>query len=160
MNTEDLIKALKTSKLYAECDCGGQFKISDAILFDGTKDFPEEAKKVKNQIEQEYKEREEDLKKSKKKVPETSKRQARSIGTGNYFECVAPVLKDFKWEPSDCRSLGKPIDLIIFNGMYKNKISSIDFVEIKTGKSPLKKGNERAVKEAVEDKRVSYKEFI
>ena len=43
MQTDQLIKNLKDSNLYAECSCGEEFKLSDAILFDGTKPFPAEA---------------------------------------------------------------------------------------------------------------------
>ena len=43
MNTAELIQQLKQSSLYAECLCGGEFKLSDAILFDGTKPFPPKA---------------------------------------------------------------------------------------------------------------------
>jgi len=47
MNTVELIKKLKQSNLWAECPCGEEFKLSDAILFDGTKPFPSEILKIK-----------------------------------------------------------------------------------------------------------------
>ena len=43
MNIERLIHKLRASDLYAECPCGGEFKLSESLLFDGTKPFPEEA---------------------------------------------------------------------------------------------------------------------
>ncbi|MBW2965660.1 hypothetical protein KY342_00990, partial [Candidatus Woesearchaeota archaeon] len=64
--TEQLIKKLKESKLYAECPCGGEFKLSEAVLFDGTKPFPKEALEVQTQLKQELKDRTEKLKKKKK----------------------------------------------------------------------------------------------
>ena len=35
MKTNQLISELKQSKLWAECTCGGEFKLSEALLFDG-----------------------------------------------------------------------------------------------------------------------------
>ena len=45
-NIEQLIKKLRESNLYAVCPCGGEFKLSKAILFDGTKTFPKEALEI------------------------------------------------------------------------------------------------------------------
>ena len=59
--TEQLIKNLKASSLYAECTCGGEFKLSEVILFDGTKPFPKEALEAQKQLKVELKEREEQL---------------------------------------------------------------------------------------------------
>ncbi len=64
MNTEQLIKKLKSSNLYAECSqCEDEFKLSTAILFDGTKPFPPKALEVQNLLKEAYKQREEELKK-------------------------------------------------------------------------------------------------
>lgn len=52
MKTEELINSLHTSKLFAVCPCGGEFKIADAILFDGTKDFPKEAVDKQEELKQ------------------------------------------------------------------------------------------------------------
>lgn len=46
MNTGDLIEQLKKSDLWAECPCGEEFKVSEAVIFDGTKSFPEEALEI------------------------------------------------------------------------------------------------------------------
>ena len=59
METEQLIKQLKESNLYAECSCGGEFKLSSAILFDGTKGFPPEALEKQKELKEELKERDE-----------------------------------------------------------------------------------------------------
>jgi predicted Holliday junction resolvase-like endonuclease len=50
----------------------------------------------------------------------------------------------------------EPIDLIAFNGLGKGEVSSLDFIEIKTGKARLNE-HEKAVKEAVEAGKVEYK---
>ncbi len=66
--------------------------------------------------------------------------------------------EDFKWQLPDCRFLGDPIDLLTFNGLYLNKIDSISFIEVKSGKARLNK-HQKLVKEAVEDNRVKYRVF-
>jgi len=47
VDTEGIIKLLKKLDIYAEhADCGGEFKISDALLFDGTKPSPGSFNKI------------------------------------------------------------------------------------------------------------------
>ena len=53
--------------------------------------------------------------------------------------------------------MGKPIDFLIFNGMDKQNISEVVFVEIKTGNSQLS-SNERSLRDAIEAKRVRWHE--
>ena len=51
METEEIIQLLKKSDIYAEhSTCGCEFKISDALLFDGTKSFPFKAIEVQNNL--------------------------------------------------------------------------------------------------------------
>lgn len=158
MKTIDIIKKLKESNLYAECSCGGEFKLSDGILFDGTKPFPEEAKEAQKAYKEELKEREEELKKRKKLATEKAQITTKSVNVGKNLEKVLPTLKKFKWELPDCRFLADPIDLLIFTGLSRNKIDSISFIEVKSGGARLNP-HQKSIKEAVEDKKVSYKVF-
>ena len=157
MDIEQTIKDLKNSNLYAECECGGEFKLSSAILFDGTKPFPKEAIDAQKNLEEGFKEKEEDLKKIKKSI-ERSEISGKSTNIGQKLEVILPIMTGFKWSIGDCRSLGDPIDMISFNGFLKGKVNSLSFIEIKSGKSPLN-SHQKAVKEAIEDKRVSYRVF-
>ncbi len=50
METEEIILKLKESDLYAICPCGEEFKLSDAILFDGTKLLPKEALEIQKKL--------------------------------------------------------------------------------------------------------------
>jgi predicted Holliday junction resolvase-like endonuclease len=158
MNTEQFIKKLKQSNLYAECPCGEEFKISESVLFDGTKPFPPEAFEIQKAMKEELKSREEDLKKRKKLATEKAQITTRAVNVGTNLEKVLPTMKDFKWELPDSRVLGNPIDLITFNGFSINKVSSISFIEVKSGKARLN-DHQKSIKDAVEDKKVSYKEF-
>ncbi len=158
MKTEQLIKQLKESGLYAECTCGEEFRLCDAILFDGTKPMPKEALEAQNNLMQRLKDREEELSKQKKLATDRAQNTAKSVGVGKNIEKIFPTLKDFKWELPDARFLSDPIDLITFNGMSKGNIMSINFIEVKSGNARLNK-HQKSVKEAVEDKKVVYKEF-
>ena len=66
MDTEELIASLKASDLYAECPCGAEFKLSDLILFDGTKLFPKEVEEAQLIYEEELRDRNAQLEKNKK----------------------------------------------------------------------------------------------
>ena len=158
MKTEDIINKLKNSDLYAECPCGGEFKLSDVILFDGTKPFPPEVKEVQERYEDQLKQREEDLEKSKKLATERATITTTAVNIGRILEKVLPTMDDFKWAIPDCRFLGDPIDLVTFNGCSQNKIESISFIEVKSGKARLNK-NQRRVRDAVQDKSVLYEVF-
>jgi predicted Holliday junction resolvase-like endonuclease len=70
-----------------------------------------------------------------------------------------PYLPGFDLDPKDIRFLGTPIDLIAFKGL-NNSVEEIEivFIEVKTGGAVLS-ARERAVKKAVEQKRVSWRVF-
>jgi predicted Holliday junction resolvase-like endonuclease len=156
--TEQLIKELTNSNLYAECPCGGEFKLSETILFDGTKPFPKEALKIQKQLNAELKKREEDLKKRRKLVTKKAEITTKAVNLGRNLEKVLPCMKDFKWELPDCRVLGDPIDLLTFNGFSRGLINSLSFIEVKSGGARLNK-HQKAIKDAIEDHKVSYKVF-
>ena len=158
MKTEDIINKLKNSNLYAECSCGGEFKLSDVLLFDGTKPFPPEVKEVQERYEEELKQREEGLEKSKQLATVRATITTTAVNIGKSLEKVLPSMDDFRWKIPDCRFLGDPIDLVTFNGCCQNKIESISFIEVKSGKAQLNK-NQRRVRDAVQDKKVIYEVF-
>jgi len=84
MNTEALIRELRNSRLFAECPCGGEFRLSQVILFDGTKPFPPEAVFVRERLTQDYEEQKEELEHKRhvaRTRPEISAR-ASNIGKG------------------------------------------------------------------------------
>jgi predicted Holliday junction resolvase-like endonuclease len=158
MRTIDIINKLKNSDLYAECPCGGEFKLSDVILFDGTEPFPPEVKEIQERYEEELKQREEDLEKSRKLATERATITTTAVNIGKSLEKVFPTMDDFKWNIPDCRFLGDPIDLLTFNGCCQNNIQSISFIEVKSGKARLNE-NQRQVRDAVQDKKVLYEVF-
>jgi len=91
--------------------------------------------------------------------------QARNILKGKIGEQISPLLPDFysKYEPSDARFLGSPIDFVIFKNMSKfDKIKKdtenpieVILMDVKTGKKGLEP-LQTAIKRAVEDGRVEF----
>ena len=43
-------------------------------------------------------------------------RSRASLG-GQFSEQLAPYLPNFKYKPTECKFLGKPVDLIVFDGL-------------------------------------------
>ena len=84
--------------------------------------------------------------------------RSRAVLTGQFSEQIAPYLPGFKFSPSECRFIGKPVDFIVFKGMDKKKIDEVVFVEVKTGNSKLSV-QEKNLKEAIESGRVSWEEY-
>jgi predicted Holliday junction resolvase-like endonuclease len=84
--------------------------------------------------------------------------QSRAVLGGQFSEQLAPYLPNFKYLPTECRFLGKPVDFICFKGMDEKNISEVVFVEVKSGNSKLSQ-QEKALKEAIEKKHVKFEEY-
>jgi len=154
-----LIAKLRRSGLYGECPQGyGDFKLSQTAIFDGTKPFPEEALEIQLQMQSILKDKKDELEKKRKRATTTAAITTEAVNIGKNLEKILPTMSDFKWTVPDCKFLGDPIDLLVFKGLAFNKVSSIDFVEVKSGKAKLNK-HQRSIKDAIEDKKVSYKVF-
>ena len=82
-----------------------------------------------------------------------------AVTRGKVTEHIVPYLPGFDLNPKDIRFLGTPIDLIAFKGLndFMEEIEIV-FIEVKTGGSVLSV-RERAVKKAVEQKRMSWRVF-
>jgi predicted Holliday junction resolvase-like endonuclease len=157
LGNADIIEQLKKSDLLATCShCGGEFDLAKAILFDGLGEYPDIAEQKKQQLLTGLEERLNELKKREISA-EGAEKKAIEVGIGKIIEKVVPAYKHFNVPLPDCRPLFEPIDLIVFNGATKSNVDSITFLEIKTGASRLNT-HQKAVKHAIEDKKVRYEE--
>ncbi|MDR0452403.1 MAG: hypothetical protein LBH15_05120 [Treponema sp.] len=86
-------------------------------------------------------------------------RQSRAVIGGLVSEQMAPLLPGFPFDPGDCRFVGKPVDFIVFKGMNEKKISSVIFLEVKSGRERKLNDQEKQLKEAVVNGRVKWAEF-
>ncbi len=84
--------------------------------------------------------------------------KSRAVLGGQFSEQLAPFLPNFKYLPTECRFIGKPIDLLVFKGMDEKKIDEVVFVEVKSGNAKLS-SQEKNLKDAIEKKRVKWEEY-
>jgi predicted Holliday junction resolvase-like endonuclease len=84
--------------------------------------------------------------------------KSRAVLGGQFSEQLAPFLPNFKYLPTECRFVGKPIDLIVFKGMDEKNINEVVFVEVKSGKAKLTE-HEKNLKDTIQNKRVRWEEY-
>ena len=71
-----------------------------------------------------------------------------SVVKGKVAEQLVPFAANFGFNPRDCRFIGSPIDLVVFEGLTEGLLQRIVFIEVKTGKSRLSR-REREVRDAI-----------
>ncbi len=89
---------------------------------------------------------------------EDAVKRSRAVLTGQFSEQLAPFLPGFRWRPTEVRFIGKPVDFIVFKGLDEGNVEEIVFVEVKSGDAQLST-KERKVRDAVQEKRVSWAEY-
>ena len=150
----DLINTLQKSKLNAKCGhCRTSSLLSDYVLFDGTKNFPEDIQNIVNRYESTLKEKHETLDKQIIKSDKGAEKKAIEVGFGKTIEKIIHLHKDFNVPLEDCRFLAEPLDVIVFNGSSKNNVEHITFMEIKTGAARLN-DHQKMIRDAIQDHNV------
>lgn len=84
-------------------------------------------------------------------------RSRASLG-GQFSEQLAPYLPNFKYKPTECKFLGKPVDLLVFDGLDEKEIKEIVFLEVKSGDSELNTV-QRKIRDAVKEGKVRWDEY-
>ena len=92
------------------------------------------------------------------KIRSDSIKKSREVMGGQFSEQLAPFLPDFPFSPTECRFLGKPVDLIVFKGMDSKEIQEVVFVEIKSGDATLS-SQERKLRDCIKEKKISWEEY-
>ena len=85
--------------------------------------------------------------------------QSRAVLGGKFTEQMAPYLPDFKYDPTEARFIGSPIDLIIFPGLAQGDPREIVIMEIKSGKTTQLTPQERKIRQLIEDGMVRWEEI-
>ena len=93
------------------------------------------------------------------RLKKSFKDRSRSVVKGLVTEQMAPLLGEFPGDPSDARFLGSPIDYIVFDGLSDGDVDEIVFVEVKTHRGVNLTSSERAVRDAVKEKRVRWVQY-
>ena len=90
-----------------------------------------------------------------KGIREEAIRGSRSVLGGKFTEHIAPYLPDFKYDPTEARFIGSPIDFVVFPGLATGEPTKVVFIEVKAGKSQLT-SKERRVRDLILDKEVEW----
>ena len=85
--------------------------------------------------------------------------QSRAVLGGKFTEQMAPYLPDFKYDPTEARFIGSPIDLIVFPGLAQGDPQEIVILEIKTGKNAQLTAAQRKIRQLVEEGMVRWDEI-
>ncbi len=82
--------------------------------------------------------------------------QSRAVLGGKFTEQMAPYLPDFKYDPTEARFIGSPIDLVVFPGLANGDPQEIVIMEIKTGKTGQLTPQEKKIRQLIEDGMVRW----
>ncbi len=82
--------------------------------------------------------------------------QSRAVLGGKFTEQLAPYLPEFKYDPTEARFIGSPIDLIVFPGLASGDPQEIVIMEIKSGKSRQLTPQQRKIRQLIEDGMVRW----
>jgi predicted Holliday junction resolvase-like endonuclease len=82
--------------------------------------------------------------------------QSRAVLGGKFVEQMAPYLPEFKYDPTEARFIGSPIDLIVFPGLSTGEPEEVVLIEVKTGKSERLTVREKKIRELIEAGKVRW----
>ncbi len=85
--------------------------------------------------------------------------QSRAVLGGKFVEQMTPYLPEFKYDPTEARFIGSPIDLIVFPGLSHGDPQEIVIIEVKTGKHRQLSPPEKKIRQLIEEGMVRW-EFI
>jgi len=94
--------------------------------------------------------------KEKEKARKEAVIQSRAVLGGKFVEQMAPYLPEFKYDPTEARFIGSPIDLIVFPGLSSGDPQEIVIIEVKTGKEGQLTPQERKIRQLIEDGMVRW----
>jgi predicted Holliday junction resolvase-like endonuclease len=85
--------------------------------------------------------------------------QSRAVLGGKFTEQMVPFFPDFKYDPTEVRFIGSPIDMIVFPGLAKGDPEEIVILEVKTGKSAQLTQVQKKIKQLILDGMVRWDEI-
>ena len=82
--------------------------------------------------------------------------QSRAVLGGKFTEQMAPYLPEFRYDPTEARFIGSPVDLIIFPGLAAGEPEEIVIMEIKSGRASQLTPQQRKIRQLIEDGMVRW----
>ncbi len=99
-----------------------------------------------------------DWKKREKRARVEAVKQSRAVLSGQFSEQLSPFLPGFKYLPTECRFIGRPVDFIVFRGIDEKDIKEVVFLEVKSGSSGLS-AQEKNLMKTINAGRVRWEEY-
>ena len=85
--------------------------------------------------------------------------QSRAVLGGKFTEQMVPFFPDFKYDPTEVRFIGSPIDMVVFPGLAKGDPQEIVILEVKSGKSAGLTPAQKKIKQLIIDGMVRWDEI-
>ena len=96
------------------------------------------------------------LEQEKASIRKAAVTQSRAVLGGKFVEQLTPYLPEFRYDPTEARFIGSPVDLIVFPGLATGDPREIVIMEIKTGKNCQLTPQERKIRQLIEDGMVRW----
>lgn len=97
-----------------------------------------------------------DWQKEKELAQKQAISQSRAVLGGKFTEQMAPYLPEFKYDPTEARFIGSPIDMVVFPGLSIGDPREIVIMEIKSGSKCQLTSTEKKIQKLIEDGMVRW----
>jgi len=85
--------------------------------------------------------------------------QSRAVLGGKFTEQMVPFFPDFKYDPTEVRFIGSPIDMIVFPGLATGDPQEIVILEVKAGKNAQLTPPQKKIRQLIENGMVRWDEI-
>jgi predicted Holliday junction resolvase-like endonuclease len=85
--------------------------------------------------------------------------QSRAVLGGKFTEQMVPYFPDFKYDPTEVRFIGSPVDMIVFPGLARGDPEEIVILEVKTGRSARLTPQQAKIRQLILDGMVRWDEI-
>lgn len=85
--------------------------------------------------------------------------RSQSVIIGKVTEHVVPYLPDFAFNPKDARFIGSPVDFVVFDGLDRDILEQIVFIEVKSSTTASLTRRERHIRDAISAGKVRWQEI-
>jgi predicted Holliday junction resolvase-like endonuclease len=85
--------------------------------------------------------------------------QSRAVLGGKFTEQMVPFFPDFKYDPTEVRFIGSPIDMVVFPGLAGGDPQEIVILEVKTGKNAQLTAAQKKIRQLIENGMVRWDEI-
>jgi len=85
--------------------------------------------------------------------------QSRAVLGGKFTEQMVPYFPDFKYDPTEVRFIGSPVDMIVFPGLAAGNPEEIVILEVKTGQNVHLTPQQVKIRQLIEEGMVRWDEI-